>query len=165
MGVCLEYVLTEIFAFPNLIDNIIYKDIIAYHKIKDEQIVKDFFKLFDGVPGKQLSLNKMAHILNIGVDTARRFQSYFFEETYLIYTVEKHGKLNERLRHPKKIYAGDVGGLHNLITGYRDKGAIFENLVYLKLKSKNSITCMKEAMKSTLLQRMKRLLKSNTTLC
>ena len=131
-----EYVLTgDISYLSNLIDNIIYKDIIAYHKIKDEQMVKDFFKLLMERSGKQLSLNKMANILGIGVDTARRFQSYF-EETYLIYTVEKHGKLGERLRNPKKIYAGDVG-LRNLITGYRDKGAIFENLVYLKLKQKN----------------------------
>ncbi len=130
-----EYVITgDISYLSNLIDNIIYKDIIAYHKIKDEQMVKDFFKLLMERSGKQLSLNKMANILGIGVDTARRFQSYF-EETYLIYTVEKHGELGERLRHPKKIYAGDVG-LRNLITGYRDKGAIFENLVYLKLKHK-----------------------------
>lgn len=129
-----EYVLSgDISYLSNLVDNIIYKDIIAHHKIKDEQIVKDFFKLLMERSGKQLSLNKMANILGIGVDTARRFLSYF-EETYLIYTVEKQGKLNERLRHPKKIYAGDVG-IRNLITGYRDKGAIFENLVYLKLKS------------------------------
>ena len=131
-----EYVLTgDISYLSSLIDNIIYKDIIAYHKIKDEQMVKDFFKLLMERSGKQLSLNKMANILGIGVDTARRFQSYF-EETYLIYTVERHGKLNERLRHPKKIYAGDVG-IRNLITGYRDKGAVFENLVYLKLKHKH----------------------------
>ncbi|MBP6497947.1 MAG: ATP-binding protein [Campylobacteraceae bacterium] len=131
-----EYVLTgDISYLSNLIDNIIYKDIIAYHKIKDEQMVKDFFKLLMERSGKQFSLNKMANILGIGVDTARRFQSYF-EETYLIYTVERHGKLNERLRHPKKIYAGDVG-IRNLITGYRDKGAVFENLVYLKLKHKH----------------------------
>ncbi len=131
-----EYVLTgDISYLSNLIDNIIYKDIIAYHKIKDEQMVKDFFKLLMERSGKQLSLNKMANILGIGVDTARRFQSYF-EETYLIYTIERHGKLNERLRHPKKIYAGDVG-IRNLITGYRDKGAVFENLVYLKLKHKH----------------------------
>ncbi len=130
-----EYVLTgDISYLSNLVDNIIYKDIIAFHKIKDEQMVKDFFKLLMERSGKQLSLNKMANILGIGVDTARRFQSYF-EETYLIYTVERHGKLNERVRQPKKIYAGDVG-LRNLITGYRDKGAIFENLVYLKLKQK-----------------------------
>lgn len=131
-----EYVLTgDISYLSNLVDNIIYKDIIAHHKIKDEQVVKDFFKLLMERSGKQLSLNKMANILGIGVDTARRFQSYF-EETYLIYTVEKEGKLNERIRNAKKIYAGDIG-IRNLITGFRDKGAIFENLVYLKIKNRH----------------------------
>lgn len=131
-----EYVLTKDLSYlSNLVDNIVYKDIIAHHNIKDSQSVKDFFKLLMERSGKQLSLNKMANILGIGVDTARRFQSYF-EETYLIYTVEKEGKLNERIRNPKKIYAGDIG-VRNLITGFRDKGAIFENLIFLKLKHRN----------------------------
>jgi predicted AAA+ superfamily ATPase len=34
------------------------------------------------------------------------------------------------------LYAADVG-IRNHITGYRDKGAIFENLVFLKIKQKN----------------------------
>lgn len=128
-----EFVLTgDINYIQNLIDNIIYKDIIAYHNIKNESVIKDFFKLLMERSGKQLSLNKMAKILSIGVDSARRYLSYF-EDTYLIYTVEKYGKLNERLNNPKKIYAGDVG-LKNVVTGFRDKGAIFENLVFLKIK-------------------------------
>ena len=45
-------------------------------------------------------------------------------------------KLNERIKSPKKIYASDVG-LRNVVTGYRDKGAVFENLVFLKLKQKH----------------------------
>ena len=32
-----------------------------------------------------------------------------------------------------KVYAADVG-IKNLFTGFRDKGAIFENLVYAKIK-------------------------------
>lgn len=128
-----EYVLTgDISYIQNLIDNIIYKDIIAYHNIKNESIIRDFYKLLMERSGKQLSLNKMANILSIGVDTAKRYLSYF-EETYLIYTIEKYGKLNERIKNPKKIYAGDIG-LKNVVTGFRDKGAIFENLVFLKIK-------------------------------
>lgn len=128
-----EYVLTgDISYLQNLIDNIIYKDIIAYHNIRSESVVKDFFKLLMERSGKQLSLHKMAKILDIGVDTVRRYLSYF-EDTYLIYTVEKYGKLNERIKNPKKIYAGDVG-LKNVVTGFRDKGAIFENLLFLTLK-------------------------------
>ena len=128
-----EYVLTgDISYIQNLIDNIIYKDIIAYHNIKNESVVKDFYKLLMERSGKQLSLNKMANILSIGVDSAKRYLSYF-EDTYLIYTIEKYGKLNEKIKNPKKIYAGDIG-LKNVVTGFRDKGAIFENLVFLKIK-------------------------------
>ena len=128
-----EYVLTsDISYIQNLIDNIIYKDIIAYHNIKNELVIRDFYKLLMERSGKQLSLNKMANILSIGVDSAKRYLSYF-EDTYLIYTVEKYGKLNERIKNPKKIYAGDIG-LKNVVTGFRDKGAIFENLLFLKIK-------------------------------
>jgi len=128
-----EYVLTnDISYLQNLLDNIIYKDIIAYHKIRNESVVKDFFKLLMERSGKQLSLHKMAKILDVGIDTVRRYLSYF-EGTYLVYTVEKYGKLNERIKNPKKIYAGDVG-LKNVVTGFRDKGAIFENLVFLAIK-------------------------------
>ena len=131
-----EYVLTDDIGYlQNLIDNVIYKDIIAYHNIKNEYAVRDFFKLLMERSGKQLSLNKIARILEIGVDTARRYLAYF-EDTYLIYTVEKYGKLNERIKNPKKIYAGDVG-LKNIVTGFRDKGAIFENLVFLKIKQRH----------------------------
>ena len=128
-----EYVLTgDISYIQNLIDNIIYKDIIAYHNIKNESVIRDFYKLLMERSGKQLSLNKMANILSIGVDSAKRYLSYF-EDTYLIYTIEKYGKLNERIKNPKKIYAGDIG-LKNVVTGFRDKGAIFENSVFLKIK-------------------------------
>jgi len=128
-----EYVLTgDISYIQNLIDNIIYKDIIAYHNIKNESVIRDFYKLLMERSGKQLSLNKMANILSIGVDSAKRYLSYF-EDTYLIYTIEKYGRLNERIKNPKKIYAGDIG-LKNVVTGFRDKGAIFENLVFLKIK-------------------------------
>jgi len=128
-----EYVLTsDISYLQNLINNIIYKDIISHHKIKNKKIIEDFYRLLMERSGKQLSLNKMANILDIGVDSARRYLSYF-EDTYLIYTIEKYGKLNERIKNPKKIYSGDIG-LKNIVTGFRDKGAIFENLIFLEIK-------------------------------
>jgi len=131
-----EYVLTGDIAYiVELLDDIIYKDIIAAHGIRDKTIIRDYFRLLMERAGKQVSLNKISKILGIGVDTARRYLSYF-EDTYLIYTLERCGKLNERLKAPKKIYAGDIG-IKNIYTGFRDKGAAFENLVYLKIKHKN----------------------------
>lgn len=128
-----EYVITEDITYlSELIDSILYKDIIAFHNIKDNALVRDFFRLLMERAGKIMTLNKIAKILSISLDTVRRFMEYF-RETYLIYTVERCGKLNQRLRTGQKLYAGDVG-LKNLITGFRDKGAVFENLVYLKIK-------------------------------
>lgn len=128
-----EYVLSgDVSYLQNLIDNIISKDIIAHYNIRQTQVVKDFFKLLMERSGKQLSFNKIAKILDISVDSAKRY-FYYFEETYLIYSIDKYAKLNERIKSVKKLYASDVG-LRNVTTGYRDKGAIYENLVFLKLK-------------------------------
>ncbi len=131
-----EYVLTgDVSYLQNLIDNIIAKDIIAHYNIRNGQVVKDFYKLLMERSGKLLTFNKLANILEISVDSTKRYFHYF-EETYLIYSVTKYGKLNEQIKSAKKIYASDVG-LRNIVTGYRDKGAIFENLIYLKIKDKN----------------------------
>jgi len=131
-----EYVLTGDIAYlVELLDDIIYKDIIAAHGIRDNKIIRDYFRLLMERAGKQVSLNKISKILGIGVDTARRYLSYF-EDTYLVHPIERCSKLNERLKSPKKIYAGDIG-IKNIYTGFRDKGAVFENLVYLKIKHKN----------------------------
>jgi len=128
-----EYVLTGDMAYlQNLIDNIIAKDIIAHYHIRNTQVIRDYYRLLMERSGKQLSFNKIAAILDISVDTAKRYY-YYFEETYLIYSIEKYGKLNERIKGVKKIYASDVG-MRNVITGYRDKGAVFENLVFLKIR-------------------------------
>jgi len=128
-----EYVLTgDIVYLSELVNSILYKDIIAFHNIKDSAIVKDFFRLLMERAGKMLTLNKMAKILGISLDTVRRYMEYF-KETYIVYTVERCGKLNQRLRTGKKLYAGDVG-LKNMATGFRDRGAVFENMVYLKIK-------------------------------
>ncbi len=131
-----EFVLTKDVAYiDNLIDSIIYKDIAYYQGVRDIKSLKDFFRLLMERAGKQGSLNKMSGVLGISVETAKRYLEYF-RNSYLIYTIERCGKLNERLRAPKKIYAADLG-IRNYITGFRDKGAQFENLVFLKIKNEN----------------------------
>lgn len=131
-----EYVLTnDINYIKQLVDDILYKDIIAYYNIKEKNIVRDFFALLMERAGKQVSINKLAKILGISPDTAKRFLNYF-KDTYLIYTIDRYGKLNDKIKSPKKIYAGDVG-IRNVFTGFRDKGAVFENLIFLKIKHKN----------------------------
>jgi len=132
-----NYVLTEDRNYLNeLIENIIYKDIIAYHNITAEKTIKELFVLLCQRVGKPLSYNKIADILKISVDSAKRYVGYF-EKAYLFYIVDRYAKsYNEKVTSPKKIYAGDIG-IKNIITGYKDLGASFENLVFLKIKSDN----------------------------
>jgi uncharacterized protein len=131
-----EYVLTNDRAYLNsLIEDIIQKDIIAYHNIKNKQLIKDFFILLMERAGKQVSINKLAKILSISPDTAKRYLS-LFEETYLINLVSRFGHTNSSILSPKKVYASDLG-IKNFFTGFRDKGAIFENYVYLLIKKFN----------------------------
>ena len=115
-----------------LVDDIIYKDIAVTHQVKDVRVLKDMFLLLMERAGKQLSINKIANILQISPDTANRYLEYF-ADTFLIHLVSRHGKTNERILSPKKIYSADTG-IRVLFTGLRDKGSLFENYVYLRLR-------------------------------
>lgn len=128
-----EYVITGNMEYlKELVDDILYKDIIAYYHLKDEQLIKDFFLLLMERAGKQISINKIASILSISPDTARRYLA-IFSNCYIIHLMERYGKPNERILSPKKIYAADLG-IRNIFTGYRDFGSLFENYVFLRFK-------------------------------
>jgi len=129
-----HYVLTEDKEYLNeLVESILYKDVIAYHKITNEKAVKELFALLCRRIGKPTSYNKLARILGVSVDTVKRYVGYF-EKAYLFHVVDRHAKsLNEKMTSPKKMYANDVG-VKNLVSGDKDVGASFENLVFLKIK-------------------------------
>lgn len=131
-----EYVLTDNIEYlKKLIDDIIQKDIANFYGVKDTQLLKDFFLLLMERSGKIVSINKIAKILSISPDSAKRYLN-MFKNTYLVYLVQRAGKTNERLLSAKKIYAPDLG-IRCLFTGFRDKGSLFENYVYFKIKDKN----------------------------
>jgi predicted AAA+ superfamily ATPase len=131
-----DFVLTgDVSYIKQLVDDIIYKDIAAVHGIKNLSLLKDFFLLLMERAGKSVSVNKIARVLDIAPDTARRYLG-LFSDTYLIHLVPRKGKLNEQLRSPKKLYAGDLG-IRVQYTGFRDIGSIFENYIYFKIASRD----------------------------
>ncbi len=132
-----HYVLTEDRTYLNeLVEGIVYKDIIAYHNVSGEKAVKELFVLLCQRVGKPMSYNKLAELLKISVNSVKRYVGYF-EKAYLFYVVDRYSKsANERVTSPKKIYIGDVG-IKNIITEFKDLGASYENLVFLKIKDEN----------------------------
>lgn len=131
-----KYVLCEDEEYLNeLVETIIYKDIIAHYNIKNERIVQEMFKLLCERVGKPMSYSKIGRILGVSIDSVKRYISYF-EKAYLFYTITRAApSLNESMASPKKIYVGDVG-IKNMVTGFRDLGSSYENLVFLTLKDK-----------------------------
>jgi len=128
-----EYVLNKDQIYlSELLELIISKDIISAHNIRNTTVVYDLFKLLCERVGKQISYNKLSKILEVDNETVSRYVSYFLD-TYLFDLVEVKGKLNERIKGSKKLYCIDVG-LRNIVTGFRDKGAVYENLVFNKIK-------------------------------
>lgn len=131
-----EYVLTKDPTYiTEMVNSIVLKDIVAKYGLRNKQQLYDLLKLLMERVGKTLSYGKIARVLDISKDSVQTYISYFVE-TYLFSIVEQEGKLNERIRANKKFYCADVG-IKNVVTGFRDKGAIYENLVFLKLKHKN----------------------------
>ncbi|MBD3229419.1 MAG: AAA family ATPase [Candidatus Lokiarchaeota archaeon] len=129
-----EYVLNEDIEYlKELVDDIINKDIAVYYNVKNISVLKDLFLLLMERAGKQASLNKISKILGITPDSVRRYFDMFYQ-SYLIYSVPRCGKTNEKILSPKKVYAADLG-IKNLFTGFRDIGSIFENYVFMKIKS------------------------------
>jgi len=130
-----EYVLTKNPSYiTEVVNNIILKDIVAKYGLKN------IFRLLIERVGKPLTYSKIAKILDMSKDSVQTYINYFLE-TYLFSRVEVQGKLNERIKGPKKFYCGDVG-IKNVSNGFKDKGAIYENLVYNKIKTnyKNPLT-------------------------
>jgi len=128
-----EFVLhNDIEYLKELVDDIIRKDISSFYNVKNTQVLEDFFLLLMERAGKQISINKTANILKISPDSAKRYLE-MFADSYLIYLVPRYGKTNERLLSQKKVYAPDLG-IRTLFTGFRDKGSLFENLVFLSIK-------------------------------
>jgi len=121
----------------DVVDDIIYKDILTRYPVQDPKAVKDLFFLLMNRVGKPLSYSKIAHVMQLGIDTIKRYIAYF-EESYLVHIVERDGKPNERKYTPRKIYAPD-NGIVVIASGSKDIGPLAENAVYLALRKKGEV--------------------------
>lgn len=134
MGGMPEYVLKgDAQIIVHLVDDIITKDIMVKHKLKDKQKLQELFSLLCERAGKRMTYSKLSRILRVKEETLSSYISYFVD-SHLIHIVYKSARtLNERITSPKKMYLNDVG-IRNVFSGFKDKGAIFENLVFLKIR-------------------------------
>lgn len=121
-----------------LLNDIIARDIIVRHRLREAKTVKDMALYLLTNVGKEFSYNGLKTLFNLGsTNSALSFVSYF-EDSYLLFTIPKFDySLKKQLVNPKKVYAID-NGLSNVNSASfsLDKGRMLENIVFLHLRRK-----------------------------
>lgn len=121
-----------------LLNNIIYRDVVVRHNLKDSKIIKDLtIYLFSNI-GKEYSYNNLKKAFNVGsINTIISYISYL-EDSYLLFSINRFDySLKKQQTYSKKIYAIDNGfAKANSLAFSKDQGRLLENFVFLRLRSK-----------------------------
>lgn len=124
-----QNILTEYF------DDILYKDIVLRHNIRDAVLLRNLAVHLLTQTGKLLSFQRIANTFQISSDSAtsycRHLQESFMIELLPFFSL----KASIRQRHPQKIQATDLG-LRNAVSlaHSADEGRLIESIVYHSLR-------------------------------
>lgn len=124
-----------------LFNDIITRDIIVRHNIRNYKLVKDIALYLLSNAGKEFTYQSLKKIFNPGsVNTVISILAYY-EESYLLFSIPKFEfSLKKQIRNARKIYAVDTGLIDANSTSFSsDHGRILENIVFLELKRKGNI--------------------------
>ncbi len=119
-----------------LFNDIISRDIIVRHGIRNEKTVRDVALYLLSNTGKVFSYNQLKKIFGMGsVNTAISYVSYL-QDSYLLFTIPVFSRSQKKQAvNPKKVYAVDTGiARANSLSFSKDKGRMLENIVFLHLR-------------------------------
>lgn len=132
-----EYIQSnKITILQELLNDIIARDIIVRHGLKETKTIKELAIYLLTNAGKEFSYNKLAKYFQRGsVNTIISYISYL-EDSYLIFTIPRFDySLGKQLINPKKAYAIDVGFAQaNSASFSADTGRMVENIAFLHLR-------------------------------
>jgi predicted AAA+ superfamily ATPase len=118
---------------PALLKSTVYRDIVSIHSIKYPSVMDDLLVSMANRLGSKTSYTKLKNVLRVTVDTVRDYL-HFLEEAFILQRVEKFSpSVNERIYSEAKYYFFDAG-MRNALTGYRDEGAVAENVCFQVLR-------------------------------
>lgn len=128
-----EYVLEKEPNYLNdLIRDIIEKDIVKVHRVRNKQYLFDICQILAKQVGFKGSSNKIASVLSLDNKTVENYMQYLKEVKLIDIVYQYSESLNKKLFSPKKYYFNDLG-LRNSFVGFSDIGSLVENAVFLKL--------------------------------
>jgi len=132
-------VFPEIKVLQGLVNDILFRDIIVRHQIRNYEGLQTLTNYLLSNIGKEFSYTKLKSTFGISsVSTIISFIAYL-EDCYLLFTVSKFDySLKKQAVNPKKVYAIDSGLIKaNTLSFADDLGRILENIVFVHLKRSN----------------------------
>lgn len=131
-----EYEKTEY--LQDLLEGILYRDIIVRYKIQDEKALRETVYYFASNIGKEFSYTNLAK--TVGVSSPHTISNYcdYLEQCYLCFFICRYShSLQRQIQSNKKCYMIDPAIIRT--TGFRvseDRGRLLENIVFLHLRMK-----------------------------
>lgn len=127
-----------------LSDSYLYKDLLAYEKIKKPSLLSTLLKALALQMGNEVSYNELAQIVGADKQTVETYID-LLEKTYIVYRLNAFSRnVRNELKKSKKVYFFD-NGIRNAIIGNfaqlnnrQDKGALWENYLISERWKKNS---------------------------
>ena len=121
-----------------LFDDIMYRDVVAKHGIREMGAVQRLAAYLIENPGCRFSATRMLKSLNVSVASTVINWCDWFEDAYLFFFVPKYSdSIRAQLVNPRKVYSVDTG-LVNVVSRrivFND-ALCFENMVFLALRRK-----------------------------
>ena len=134
----------KILHLQTLTDAYLYKDILAFNLVKNNQKVKELLVLIALQVGSEVSYSELAN--TVGVD--RKTIEYYLdllEKSFVIFRLYGFSRnLRSEINRKVKIYFYDIGVRNTLINNFNelplrnDGGAIFENFVVAEMIKKEA---------------------------
>jgi len=121
-------------------EDIIYKDIISRHDIRNKRSFSEIAKYLVSNFSGEFSYRKLSGATSIrNVHTVKDYVGYL-ESSYIVLVVERFSfKLKEQMMAPRKVYCIDTGMINTIVFRFsQDMGRLMENLVAVELHRRKS---------------------------
>jgi len=134
----------EVEVLKNLVNSYLYKDILAFSKIRKPEILEKLLKALAFQIGSEVSFNELSKLIGVDKNTISKYIDILVQG-YVIFKLPAFSKnLRNEIKFNQKIYFYDTG-IRNMIIGNfnsfenrNDVGSLWENfLVSERLKSLN----------------------------
>jgi len=122
----------------DLLEGILYRDIIARYRIHDEKALREVVYYLASNIGKEFSYTNLGKV--VGLSSPHTIANYcnYLDQCYLFFFINRYShSLQKQIQYNKKCYMIDPALIY--ITGFRvseDRGRLLENIVFLHLRMK-----------------------------